>query len=54
LIAVAPHVFAPGGHVPWFSLAVTLGVVFLVGTIASVVAVFFVLRAPLLPALKTD
>ena len=54
LIAIAPHILAPGSYVPWFSLAVTLGVVFLVGMIAGVVAVLFVLRAPLLPALKTD
>ena len=54
LIAVAPHILAPGSHVPWVSLAATLGIVFLVGVIASAVAVFFVLCAPLLPALKTD
>ena len=54
LIAVAPRVFAPGSHVPWFSLAMTLGVVFLAGVVASAVAVVFVLRAPLLPALKAD
>lgn len=54
LVAVAPHILAPGTHVPWLSLAVTLGVVFLVGIIASAVAVYFVLRAPLLPALKTE
>lgn len=54
LIAVAPQILAPGSHVPWMSLAGTLGVVFLVGVIAGAVAVYFVLRAPLLPALKTD
>ncbi len=54
LIAVAPHILAPGSHVPWTSLAETLGIVFLVGVIASTVAVYFVLRAPLLPALKTE
>ena len=54
LIAVAPHILAPGSHVPWTSLAGTLGVVFLVGMVASAVAVYFVLRVPLLPALKTE
>ena len=54
LIAVGPHILAPGSHVPWTSLAVTLGVVFLIAMIASAAAVFFVLRAPLLPALKTE
>ena len=54
LIAVGPRILAPGSHVPWTSLAVTLGVVFLIAMIASAAAVFFVLRAPLLPALKTE
>lgn len=54
LIAVGPHILVPGSHVPWTSLAVTLGVVFLIAMIASAAAVFFVLRAPLLPALKTE
>ena len=54
LIAVGPHILAPGSHVPWTSLAATLGGVFLIAMIASAVAVFFVLRAPLLPALKTE
>ena len=54
LIAVAPRILAPGSHVPWTSLAGTLGVVFLVGVTASTVAVYFVLRSPLLPALKTE
>ncbi len=54
LVAVAPHIRAPGSHVPWTSLAATLGVVFSVGVIASAIAAYFVLRAPLLPALKTD
>ena len=54
LIAVAPHILAPGSQVLWTSLAGTLGVVFFVGLTASAVAVFFVLRAPLLPALKTE
>ena len=54
LIAVGPHILAPGSHVPWTSLAATLGSVFLIAMIASAVAVFFVLRAPLLPALKTE
>ena len=54
LIAVGPRILAPGSHVPWTSLAATLGVVFLIAMIASAAAVFFVLRAPLLPALKTE
>ena len=54
LIAVGPHILAPGSHVPWTSLAATLGVVFLIAMIASAAAVYFVLRAPLLPALKSE
>ena len=54
LIAVGPHLTTPGVQVPWLSLATTLVSVFLVGTIASAIAVYFALRRPLLPALKHD
>ena len=54
LTAVSPHLMAPGTHVPWLSLLMTLILVFFVGIIASAVAVFFALRRPLLPALKRD
>ena len=54
LIAVAPHLAAPGVHVPWLSLMVTLISVFLVGMVASAIAVSAALRRPLLPALKRD
>ena len=54
LIAVAPHLTTPGAQVPWLSLVMTLVSVFLVGMIASAIAVSFALRRPLLPALKHD
>ena len=54
LIAVTPHLTTPGAQVPWFSLTVTLVSVFLVGVVASAIAVYFALRRPLLPALKHD
>lgn len=54
LIAVGPHLMTPGAQVPWFSLATTLVSVFLVGIVASSIAVYFALRRPLLPALKHD
>jgi ABC-type antimicrobial peptide transport system permease subunit len=54
LIAVAPHLTTPGVQVPWSSLMMTLVSVFLVGIIASAIAVYFALRRPLLPALKHD
>ena len=54
LIAVAPHLTTPGAQVPWLSLVMTLVSVFLVGIVASAIAVYFALRRPLLPALKHD
>ena len=54
LIAVAPHLTTPGVQVPWLSLTMTLVSVFLVGVVASTIAVCFALRRPLLPALKYD
>ena len=54
LIAVAPHLTTPGAQAPWLSLVMTLVSVFLVGMAASVIAVYFALCRPLLPALKHD
>ena len=54
LIAVAPHVMSYGALIPWGSLALTLAVIYGAGLIASAIAVFFALRAPLLPALKEE
>ena len=54
LIAVAPHLTTPGVQVPWLSLVMTLALVFLVGIVASAIAVYFALQRPLLPALKHD
>ncbi len=54
LIAVAPHVMSYGALVPWGSLALTLVIIYGAGLIASAIAVFFALRAPLLPALKQE
>ena len=54
LIAVAPHVMSYGALIPWGSLALTLVIIYGAGLIASAIAVFFALRAPLLPALKEE
>ena len=54
LIAVAPHVMSSGALIPWESLALTLVIIYGAGLIASAIAVFFALRAPLLPALKQE
>jgi len=54
LLAVAPHLLAPGAAVPWTSLAWTLALVFLTGLTTSTLAAHLVLKTPLLPALKED
>jgi hypothetical protein len=54
LLAVAPHVLAGSGDVPWLRLVGLLGVVLLVGLAAASVAVSTTLRAPLLPALRRE
>ncbi len=54
LIAVAPHVMSHGALIPWGSLALTLVIIYGAGLIASAIAVFYALRAPLLPALKQE
>ena len=54
LIAVAPHVMSYGALIPWGSLGLTLVIIYGAGLMASAIAVFFALRAPLLPALKQE
>ncbi|HCR16525.1 MAG TPA: hypothetical protein DIU35_03495 [Candidatus Latescibacteria bacterium] len=54
LLAVSPHLLAPGGSIPWASLALTLFLVFLTGLTTTALATHMVLKSPLLPALKED
>lgn len=54
LIAVMPHVLSQAGQAPWFSLGLTLLLVFVTGVLASLAAVSAALRRPLLPALKAE
>ena len=54
LAAVAPHLAAGGGEVPWGALGATLLAVFVVGLLASLTAVAATLRVPLLPVLKSE
>jgi putative ABC transport system permease protein len=54
LLAVAPHVLAGSGDVPWLRLGGLLGAVLLVGLTSASVAVATTLRAPLLPALRRE
>jgi ABC-type antimicrobial peptide transport system permease subunit len=53
-IAVLPHFVLGGAGVPVATLAVTLGLVALVGLITGLVAVRYTSRIPLLPALRGD
>jgi ABC-type antimicrobial peptide transport system permease subunit len=52
LVAILPHLLGGGAAIPWLTLAVTLGLVLLVGLAAGMSAVRATLRAPLLPALR--
>lgn len=54
LVAVAPHLIAGTGAVPWMRLAGFLGLVLAVGLAAGAAAVMMTLRAPLLPALRRE
>jgi hypothetical protein len=54
LLAVAPHLTAEGGHLPWPRLLGMLGLVLVVGLAAGAAAVIATLRAPLLPALRRE
>lgn len=54
LVASAPYLISAGSRLPWASLLVTLLVVFVIGMLASILAVAGTLRVPLLPALKAD
>jgi ABC-type antimicrobial peptide transport system permease subunit len=54
LVAVAPHMAARSGEMPWPRLAGMLGLVLVVGLVAGAAAVAATLRAPLLPALRRE
>jgi hypothetical protein len=54
LLAVAPHLIAGAGEVPWQRLLGLLVLVLCVGLLAGTVAVATTLRAPLLPALRRE
>ncbi|MCI0692337.1 FtsX-like permease family protein [candidate division KSB1 bacterium] len=54
LVAVLPHLLGGHAQTPWLSLIFTLALVFMIGLIASLVAVSTALRIPLLPALKAE
>ena len=54
LLAVAPHLATSGSKLPWFSLGFTLLLICGVGLAVSAAAAATVLRAPLLPALRSE
>ncbi|MFQ5628453.1 MAG: FtsX-like permease family protein [bacterium] len=54
LIAIFPYIAAGDSQLPWFSLALTLLGVLIIGILASAIAVSLVLRMPLMPALKAE
>ena len=54
LLAIAPALTERGGGLPAGSLGLLLGAVWLAGMAASLVAVLAVLRAPLVPVLRTE
>jgi ABC-type lipoprotein release transport system permease subunit len=54
LVAVAPHVLAGAGEVPWLRLLGLVVLVLVVGLSAGTIAVATTLRAPLVPALRRE
>jgi ABC-type antimicrobial peptide transport system permease subunit len=54
LVAVLPHAMVEQAGPPWLTLAILLGIVAIAGAAAAWLASRFVLRAPLLPALRGD
>lgn len=54
LVAVLPHLMGGGASIPWTSLAVILGMVLVIGLVASLAPVRALARAPLLAALRDE
>jgi putative ABC transport system permease protein len=54
LAAVLPHAIIEQAGTPWGTLALLLGIIAAAGVVAAWLASRFVLRAPLLPALRGD
>ena len=54
LVAVAPALQSTAVPVPWLSIALTLGAVFLFGLLAALAATGWMLGQPLLPALRSE
>jgi hypothetical protein len=54
LVAMAPHLTTTGADVPWAGVALILGGVFIVGTLAALLAVAEAVRTPILATLRAE
>ncbi len=54
LVAIAPHILTRSGEIPWMTLLLTLTGVLLIGLGTGAVAVVSTLRAPMIPALRSE
>ena len=54
LFAMLPHLLSTGADVPWIELAITLGAVLVIGTLAAVFPIYASLRIPIREVLTTE
>ena len=54
LIAMLPHLLSTGADIPWIELAVTLGAVLIIGTLAAVFPIYASLRIPIREVLTSE
>ena len=54
MLAVVPQILNRPQALPWMSMGLTLGAVFLVAMTSGLAALVPTLRSPLLPALRTE
>ena len=54
LIAMLPHLLSTGADIPWIELAVTLGAVLIIGTLAAVFPICTSLRFPIREVLTSE
>ncbi|MEJ7591601.1 MAG: hypothetical protein WKF77_08635 [Planctomycetaceae bacterium] len=49
-----PHLLSTGADIPWIELAVTLGAVLIIGTLAAVFPIYASLRIPIREVLTSE
>lgn len=54
LVAMLPHLLSTGADVPWIELAITLGAVLIIGTLAAVFPIYASLRIPIREVLTNE